>query len=132
MATPIARQPGATESTAPSRSFSFSLGTGKRYVSRCGLHLHDFDSQNAMLATTSVDLRFTIPVLDHFAFGGHVGPAAGAVINRTTGEHDFGEGMRFGGLVSANVGPVVCSPICTRPRWCSSAARRRATAWSTA
>ena len=59
-----------------------------------------------MLATTSVDLRFTIPIVNHFAFGGHVGPAAGAVLDRTTGDHAFGEGVRFGALVSANVGPV--------------------------
>ena len=108
MAAPIAREPAATtDATAPSRSFSFWIGGGKRYVSLdAGFHLHDIDSQNTMLATTSLDLRFTIPVLNHFAFGGHVGPAAGAVLDRTTGDHSFGEGMRFGGLVSANVGPV--------------------------
>lgn len=107
MVAPVARQPGASESTAPARSVSFWIGGGKRYVSLdTGIHLHDIDSQTAMLATASLDLRFTIPFYNHFAFGGHFGPAAGAVLDRTSGEHQFGEGMRFGGLVSANVGSV--------------------------
>lgn len=108
MVAPIARQPAATDAAAPpSRSFSFWLGGGQRYVSvDAGLHLHDIDSQVAMLATASVDLRITVPFYNHFALGGHLGPAAGAVVDRTSGDHAFGEGVRFGGLVSANVGPV--------------------------
>ncbi len=106
MVAPVARQPAAATDTPASspRSFSFWIGAGKRYVSLdAGLHLHDLDSQVA-LATASLDFRFTIPLFGHVAFGGHAGPAFGGVVDRTSGEHAFGEGMRFGGLVSANVG----------------------------
>lgn len=107
MVAPVARQPAAADA-APAespRSFSFWLGGGSRYASiDAGLHLHDIDSQVAMLATGSVDIRITVPFHNHVAFGGHLGPAVGAVVDRTSGEHAFGEGVRFGGLVSANVG----------------------------
>jgi len=105
MVTPIARAPGATEAPPPGRSVSMWIGAGKRYVSLdAGLHLHDIDSQTTTFATASLDVRFTIPFYNHFAFGGHFGPAAGAIVDRTSGDNGFGQGMRFGGLVSANVG----------------------------
>jgi hypothetical protein len=105
MVAPVARQPGASDATAPARSVSMWIGGGGRYASiDAGLHLHDIDSQTAMLATASVDCRFMIPFYNHIAFGGHIGPAAGMVVDRTSGEDAFGQGVRFGGLVSANVG----------------------------
>ena len=108
MVSPVAREPSATEApTASPKSFSVWLGGGSRYASiDAGLHLHDIDSQVAMLATASLDMRVTVPFYNHFAIGGHLGPAAGAVVDRTTGDHAFGEGVRFGGLVSVNVGSV--------------------------
>ncbi|MBV8756505.1 MAG: hypothetical protein JO257_04495 [Deltaproteobacteria bacterium] len=105
--TPIARAPiTATDTPAPPpKSFSVWLGGGSRYASiDAGLHMHDIDSRVSMLATASIDLRITIPFYNHFAIGGHLGPAAGAVVDRTSGDHAFGEGVRFGGLVSVNAG----------------------------
>jgi hypothetical protein len=120
--TAAARQDPATVApvTAERRSYSFWLGTGNRLASiDLGIHLHDVDGESFsvpsttdtssaryLLATASVDARFQVPVTRYFAIGGHLGPAAGALVDRTGGANSWGQGFRIGGVASVRMGAV--------------------------
>jgi len=120
--TAAARQDPATVApvAAERRSYSFWLGTGNSLASLdLGLHLHDVDGESLsvpsvsdtssaryLLATVSLDMRYQLPVTHYFAIGGHLGPAGGALVDRTGGANSWGQGVRFGGIASLRLGRV--------------------------
>ena len=119
--TAAARQDPATVApVAEQKSYSFWIGGGTRTASiDFGAHLHDVNSQSFalpsltdttspryLLASVSLDLRVQVPITKYAAIGGHLGPTGGALLDRTDGTHQWSDGVRFGAMASANLGPA--------------------------
>ncbi|HSN27564.1 MAG TPA: hypothetical protein VLT45_14825, partial [Kofleriaceae bacterium] len=66
----------------------------------------DTTSPRYLLASVSLDIRIQVPITKYAALGGHLGPSGGALIDRTDGSHQWSEGVRFGAVASANLGPA--------------------------
>ena len=133
MPQPVASARGATALTdgqtvldtsqAPARTYSIAFGTApaRDFHVELGLHAHDISSDSLemspsspsylaspryLTATTSLDFQWFFLRTHHVATYIHVGPAAGAVIDKSDGSRSFGQAVRFGGGIQVEL-PIV-------------------------
>jgi hypothetical protein len=133
MAQPVASARNATALTdgtttldttqAPARTYSLALGSApaRDFHIELGLHAHDISSDSlemspsssAYLAspryltgTSSLDFQWIFLRTHHVATYIHVGPAVGAVLDKSDGSRSFGQAVRFGGGIQVDF-PIV-------------------------
>jgi hypothetical protein len=107
--------------TTTPHTYSFAIGTApaRDFHVELGLHAHDVSSASfahdpssaAYLAspryltgTTSLDFAWTFLRTRHVGLYMHVGPAAGAVIDKSDGTTAYGQAVRFGGGLAIDAG----------------------------
>ncbi|MEO6776088.1 MAG: hypothetical protein ABI467_24210 [Kofleriaceae bacterium] len=123
-ATAFADAPTVLDTTqAPARTYSVAVGSApaRDFHIELGLHAHDISSDSLemspsssaylasprfLTATTSLDFQWFFLRTHHVATYIHVGPAAGAIIDKSDGSRSFGQAVRFGGGIQIDL-PVV-------------------------
>jgi hypothetical protein len=107
---PIARAPLAGDAAAPEdtgANYSLALGIGtKDFRIAAALHTRDASSSTLTIpldgmrhynnASAALDFQWSFLRLKHFATTIHAGPARTLLVDRGTGEHEWGFGARYG------------------------------------
>jgi hypothetical protein len=133
MPQPVASARGATAlgdgqtvldtSQAPARTYSLAIGSApaRDFHIEVGFHAHDISSDSLemspssaaylaspryLTATSSLDFQWFFLRTHHVATYIHVGPAAGAVLDKFDGSRSFGQAVRFGGGIQVEL-PIV-------------------------
>ena len=108
---------------APARTYSVAFGTAaaRDFHIELGVHAHDISSDSlemspsssAYLAspryltgTASLDFQWFFLRTHHVSTYIHVGPAAGAVFDKSDGSRSFGQAVRFGGGIQVDL-PII-------------------------
>src|SRR5260221_1331435 len=109
---------------APTHTYSLAMGWGvPDFGVEVGMHVHDVSAESFALpsssmsdgylaspryltSTGSVDFRWTWLRSHRFSTYIHVGPAVGAVIDKSDGSLAFGQGVRYGAGAALEL-PVV-------------------------
>jgi len=134
MAQPVASARGTTSALtdgtttldttqAPARTYSLAIGSApaRDFHIELGLHAHDISSDSLEMspsssaylaspryvtATSSLDFQWFFLRSHHVATYIHVGPAFGAILDKSDGSRSFGQAVRFGGGIQVDL-PVV-------------------------
>ena len=105
-----------TTTMAPATGKTYSLGVGwgvSQFAIGFALQAHDVDkstftstdvsSPRYATATASLDIQWTPIKWSVFSSFVHAGPTYGLLIERTSGDHDMGKGLRFGGGIAVDL-----------------------------
>jgi hypothetical protein len=103
--------PMATMMVDDTRSVSADVGGNfnKRVGLTLGARVHDTNFSAVpryMFASTSIDVRYRPLVLKHLIGELHVGPAGGVMFDSGMLDYDIGQGVRYGVMIAAKLGPV--------------------------